>query len=322
MSSNTSPMQVQPRLTQIALAIKPEGMIADAVLPRVQTDGEKFVYTKFNTSEVFTIPDTKVGRTSEPNQVEFGSVDVTAATEDHALDDLVPNKDVDNAKNSNSGANPLDIAAENTTVLLEMAREQRVANLVFNLNTYSSSLRETLSGVGQWSDYTNSNPVAAILAAMDKMLVRPTDIVFGQATWTAFRQHPKVVAAVLNMTGGQGGLAASGYATREAVAALLELRRVHVGQAFANTANKGQTASYSRLWGKHCALLKIETAVRNTRSPMPTFGFTAQWGSRIAGTIDAPTKGVRGSQIVRVGEQVIELVTMQEAGYYFQNAVA
>jgi len=322
MSTNTAPFTVQPKLTQIAMAIRPEGMIADLVSPRVPVEGEKFVYTKFTTEEMFTIPDTKVGRTSEPNTVEFGGVDLTDSTEDHGLDDVVPNKDVKNAANGNTNYDPLEAAAENTAILVAMAREQRVANLLFSLNTYAASLRTTLSGTGQWSDYANSDPLAAILNAMDLMLVRPDTVTMGQLVWTKFRQHPKVVAAVLNKSGGQGGLSAAGYATRQAVADLLEVKNLFIGESFGNTAKKGQAASYVRLWGKHCAMFKLGPPSRNARNPMPTFSMTAQWGERVAGTIDAPTKGLLGSTIVRVGEQVKELVPFQEAGYFFQNAIA
>ena len=322
MSTNTAPFTVQPKLTQIALAIKPQDMIADLVCPRVPVEGEKFIYTKFTTSEVFTIPDTKVGRTSEPNQVEFGAVDVTDSTEDHGLDDVVPNKDVMAAAAFKTNFDPFEQAAENTAILLELAREQRVATLLFNLNTYQVPLRATLSGTSQWSDFTNSDPLAAILNAMDLMLMRPTDICYGQLAWTKFRTHPKVVAAVLNRSGGLGGLNAAGWATREAVAQLLELKMVHVGASFSNGAKPGQAAAYTRLWGKHCAMWRIERGVRSARSPLPTFSFTAQYGTRVAGTIAEPKKGLHGSQIVRVGEQVKELVSFQECGYFFQNVVA
>lgn len=322
MSTNTAPFTIQPRLTQIAMAIKPEGMIADEVCPRVPVPAEKFIWTRFTTEEMFTIPDTRVGRTSEPNTVEFGGKDVTESVEDHGLDDLVPNKDINAAAAGNANYDPMEEAAANTAVLVELAREKRVADLYFSLGTYDPALRTTLSGTGQWSDYDNSDPVPEILAKMDLMLVRPTDIGFGQAGWTVFRQHPKVVAAVLNRTNGMGGLNAAGYVTRQAVADLLEIRRVHVGAAFSNASKKGQAASYVRLWGKHCAMWKLETTVRSARSPMPSFGFTAQFGERVAGTMDEPKKGLKGSTLVRVGEQVKELIAFQQCGYFWQNAFA
>lgn len=166
------------------------------------------------------------------------------------------------------------------------------------------------------------DPLSYILNLFDSMLIRPNTAVFGQATWTKLRTHPKIVAAVLNKSGGTGGLNAAGAANREAIAALLEIDNIFIGSSFSNTAKKGQTASYSRLWGKHASFIKLEKAVKNARSPLPTFALTAQWGDRVAGTIDAPRVGLEGSQIVRVGEHVKELITFQEAGYFVQNAVA
>ncbi|EHF7717022.1 phage capsid protein, partial [Salmonella enterica] len=53
-----------------------------------------------------------------------------------------------------------------------------------------------------------------------------------------------------------------------------------------------------------------------------TFGFTAQFGSRVSGSIPDPDMGMRGGQRVRVGESVRELIVAQDCGYFFQNAVS
>ena len=319
MSTNTAPFTVQPRLTQIAMAVKPQGMVADLICPRVPVEAEKFIYTKMATDEAFSIPDTRVGRTSEPNTVEFGGTDVTDSTEDYGLDDVVPNKDVDNARGTNY--DPMAAATERTALLVQLAREQRVANLYFTLGNYSAAQRATLSGTSQWSDYANSDPVTAILTAFDNMLVRPNIGVLGQAVWTKLRMHPKVVAAVLGATGVGAAAAASGAVARKAVADLLELEDVIVGQAFYNGSKKGQAAAFSRLWGKHAAFLRIERSVRDPRGALPTFAFTAQWGEQIAGTLAEPRIGLGGSTRVRVGERVKELIAFQDAGTFFQNAV-
>jgi len=318
--ATTAPFTVQPRLTQIALAVRENLFIADEVCPRVPVEGEKFVYTKLTTEESFTIPDTKIGRTSQANEVEFGATDVTDSTEDHGLEDPVPNKDIKNAQGTN--VDPLGMATELTTQLVLLAREQRVATLLFTLANYAASLRTTLAGNSQWSDWTNSNPVDAMLAAMDSMLIRPNTIVMGRAVWTKVRQHPKVTAAVLGQSGVGAAQQASGSVSRQAVADLLEVDRILIGESFYNTAKKGQTASYSRLWGKHCALLHINRSIRSPRTTMPTFCFTAEWGARRAGTYEDPKRGIDGSTVVKVVEQVKELIPFQEAGYFFQNAVA
>jgi len=202
-----------------------------------------------------------------------------------------------------------------------LAREKRVADLFTTLGTYSAGLRATLSDTSQWSDYANSDPINAILTMFDAMLVRPNVGWMGQAVWTKLRMHPKVVAAVLNNSNGLGGAAAAGVIARRAVVDLLELEDIHVGQPFSNTAKKGQAASYGRLWGKHAGFARIDPNVRDARASMPTFSFTAQWGDRIAGTISDPNIGIDGGQKVRVGEHLKELVSFQDAGCFFQNAV-
>jgi hypothetical protein len=319
MSTNTAPFTVQPKLTQIAMAIKPQGMIADMVCPRIRVPGEKFIYTKMSTDEAFTIQDTRVGRTGAPNQVEFGGKDETDSTEDYGLDDPVPNKDVKNAEGTNY--DPLAAAAERTTILVDLAREKRVADLYFTLNNYLPSQRKTLSGSSRWSDYAGSDPVTDILTAFDNMLVRPNIGIVGRAVWTKLRMHPKVVAAVLNNSNGLGGASAAGVIQRKAVAELLELDDIYVGESFINASKKGQAASYARLWGKHAAFLRIDPNVRDTRAALPTFAFTAQWGDRVGGTIPDSNIGLDGGQRVRVGEHVKELICFQEVGTFFQNVV-
>lgn len=319
MSTNTAPFTVQPRLTQIAMAIKPVGLIADEVCPRIPVPAEKFIYTKMNTEEGFTIPDVRVGRTGQPNRVEFGGVDVTDSTEDFGLDDSVPNKDILNAEGTNY--DPLDAATDRTTILVRLAREQRVAALYFTLGNYPAAQRATLAGADQWSDPA-SDPLKAILDMFDTMLIRPNVGTFGRLTYSGLRRHPKIVAAVLNSGGVAGGAAAAGAVSKQALADLLELDEIHVGESFSNTAKKGQAPVYARLWGKHASFARIDKAVRDTRAALPTFGFTAQWGDVVAGTLEDNSIGLRGGQRVRVGEHVKELIAFPEVGCFFQNAVA
>jgi hypothetical protein len=146
------------------------------------------------------------------------------------------------------------------------------------------------------------------------MIMRPNVLVIGQQVATQLMQHPKVVQ-IVNKTS-----QASGIVTLEALAAALGLERVVVGQSWVNNAKKGQTASYARAWGKHAALLRVDNLADASRGS--TFGFTAQWGDRIAGSEFDRDIGLRGGQRVRVGESVKEVITENTLGYFFQNAVA
>lgn len=319
-----TPFSQSPRYTQIAMAVKPEGMIADIVCPRVPVDSDKFIYTKADHLDYFTLPDSNVGRTSQPNRVEFGATDVTESVTDQALDDFVPNRDIKSAANSGGNYDPLTTAVEGIAVLLNMAREKRVADLYFNSATYATDLRTSLSDTDMW-DNTASDPVDQLLAMFESMIVKPNLGIFGRRAWRRFRTHPKVVAMALNKGMAiAGGSEAAGILSQQQVAELLELKNIVIGETLFNAAKKGQPAAMQGLWTPtSAAFQRIDTNVRNVRNmAMPTFGFTAQWGTLFSGTIADATTGIEGGQLVRVGEYVKELVSFQEAGCLFQNTVA
>ncbi|MDH2918490.1 MAG: phage capsid protein [Sideroxydans sp.] len=316
---STTAFPLNPALTAIAIAFNnPDAqLIADRVLPRVPT-AKKFSYTKYDAAQGYTVPDTKVGRKSEPNMVDFGGVSLTDECVDYGLDDLLPNDEVAafDAMPKPATGGPVSPSALSTmmlTGLLQLDREVRVANTVFNAASFSAGNQATLAGGTQWSDRVNSDPLNSITNAMDVPLVRPNRMVIGQLAWTQLRQHPKIVQAV-----GKSAQTA-GYASLESIAELLELQEIIVGRSVYNTAKKGQAPVYARAWGKHCALLHIDSLA--AQLGQPTFGWTAQFGSRIAGDIAEPKAGLRGGVRIRSGESVKEIVVSSEAGYFFQNCV-
>jgi hypothetical protein len=318
-----APFVIQPRLTAITLAYKNADMIADQVLPRVQVDSPDFKYTSYTKEDTFTIPDTKVGRVGKTNQIDYSASELTASVADFGLEEAVPYFDTAAAAAAIAvqGVTPVDPearATEQISDVLALAREQRVANLVFNAASYAGANQQTLAGTSQWSDFTNgvSNPINDILTALDLMIVRANSLVLGQAVWTKLRQHPKVIQAIY----GSGSAQQSGVVSREQVAQLLELKQILVGQGFVNTAKKGQAGTFSRLWGKFASLLYINPLTSTTRDM--SYGVTAQWGPRVSGTIEDKDIGLRGGTRVRVGESVKELVLANDTGYLFQAAVA
>lgn len=317
----TTAFPVNPELTAIAIGYRNRDvdLIADQVLPRVGRVGKKFNWTRYKKEDAYTVPQTRVARRAEPTVVEFGGELVPDECIDFALDDIVPNDEVEawSAMPKPASGGPVSPLAKSTmlvTGLLQLDREVRVAGQVFSAATYPTGNKVTLAGTSQWSDFTNSNPVDAILGALDVPLFRPNHLVFGQAVWTKLRQHPKMVTAIL------GNDVSTGAVTREQVASFFEVRRVLVGAGFVNTARKGQPATFARVWGKHAAALFISADAAD--ADQPTFGLTAEFGNRVAGQMDEPRMGMRGSVRVRVGESVKEVISAPDVGYFFENAIA
>lgn len=314
----TTAFPVNPELSAVAIGYRNRDveLIADMVLPRVPT-AKKFAYTKYTQADGYTVPATRVGRKSEPTMVNFGGQLINDECVDWGLDDLVPNDEIaafNAMPKPGSMVSPQAKSVSLLTGLVLLDREIRVAATVFALATYPAGNQATLSGTSQWSDFTNSNPLDALLVALDVPLIRPNTVVLGQQVWTKLRQHPRLIQAA-NASAQTGGAI-----TRQDLADLLEVKNVLVGVGFYNTARKGQTPTYARVWGKAAALLFVSEDQAN--ADQPTFGFTAQFGDRIAGVIPEPKKGLRGGETVRVGESVKEVISANEAGYYFHTAVA
>lgn len=308
--SNASAWAIDPELTQIAIGYRNREMIADRVLPRISQLGQsEFKYQFYPMEQGFTVPNTLVGRRSQVPEVNFKSEERTAAAEDYGLEHALPQRDVDNAP---EGTNPMGRVTEWLTNLIELDRELRVAQMVFNSNTYGTSNKVALSGADQFTD-GSSDPVRLMLEKMDLVIMRPNRVVFGQGVWREFRQHPKVVKAT-NRNSGDSGVAA-----REAVAELLEVEEVIVGRALVNSARIGQPAQMQQAWGNHVAMLHIDRLADTQQGA--TFGFTAPYGQREGAQWFDRNVGTKGGTRVRVAESLAEVVSAPDLGFLIQNAI-
>lgn len=315
------PFVVDPALTAIAIGYRNEAytLIADQVLPRVTVGGEKFKWTKFNAGERLTVPNTRVGRTGAPNRVEFSGTEVDDSVDDYGLDVPIPNSDITEAARlraqGHSLYDPEAEAVEGLADLMLLDREVRIAGIVHNAATYAAGRKVTLSGTSQLSDYTNSTPIPVLKTAIEGTLgPRPNTVVMGFSVWSKLSSHPHIVNAI------RGNLTNQGIVTREEFARLFEIKNLLVGESFVNTARKGQTEVLSRVWGKHIAVLHLNPMASRQRSL--TFGFTAQYGSKVSGRIEDEDIGLQGGTRIRNGERIKELIVAQDCGYFIENAVA
>lgn len=303
------PFPSDARLTAIALAYRnPDvALIGDMVMP-LTPSAQEFKWLKYDLAAGYLVPDLKVGRKSYPTEVEFNATEQIDKVVDYALDDFIPNEDLEA---DNQGVDPRGTAVGFLTNLLMLGREIRVAGAVFNSANYTNTA--TLSGTSQWSDNT-SDPVAAIGDALDVPVYRPNIGVLGQATWTKLRRNPKIVQAIKNTSQG------AGMVSRQEFADFFELSELYIGAGFVNTAKKGQNMATSRVWGKHASFIYRDRAAGPQAGV--TWGFTAQWGGRNSGTIPDQKRGATGGETLRVLERVKEVVAAPDMGFYFQNAVA
>jgi hypothetical protein len=300
-------------LTAIAIAYKNPDLsyIADAVLPRVPVGSTTFEYTTYPLEQSYQVPSTKVGEKGQINSVELTGTRQSNFTEDFGIQIPLSANDI---KTAPAGFDPREYAVSQATDLVMRDREVRVSSMLFNPAAYPADNRIDMSGVAttQWSDYVNSDPIRFIVDKLDSCPMRPNALALGHAVWNKLSMHPKVVKAANGNDGGEG------RATRERVAELLEIGEVLVGSSFFNTVKPGKTPVLARAWGKHALAFYRDRSVATSGGI--TFGITAEYESRVAGSKDVDM-GLRGGVVVRSGESVRELIVAPYAAYFFEKAI-
>lgn len=293
----------------IAIAYHNTKLIADLVLPRVVVGKKEFKYTEYPLADSFTVPDTLYPKKGRPNMVDFGGSEVTSMTIDYGLEDTISNDDITNAP---EGSNLEGKGVEYVTDLVALAREVRTAAVIFNTANYASSNTLALTGTAKFSDYENSDPLKVLVEALDTPIMRPNTMTIGRLAWSKLIMHPKVVKAA------QGNSGDSGIALKARVAEILELDNIFVGEGRLNTAKKGQTAIMERVWGNNISLTYLNALADTQRGV--TFGFTAQYGTKQAGS-DTVDVGINGGRLVRSAESIKELIVAKDVGFLLEDVI-
>lgn len=297
--------QANPSMTAIAIAYRNPDivMIADEVMPRVPVGALAFDWIEYPEAEMFGVPDTRVGPRSAPNQVELSGVKRDASVEDFGIDIPLDNPTIVRAEAA--GYDPRNRATEMATNIVLLDREIRVARVVTDPALYHADQKLAATDADFFDE--DADPFDVVDEMIDKCWMKPNQLTFGHFTWRKFRKHPKVVQAV------RGSTTSTGVLTRQEVADAFEVNRILVGSGRVNVARPGLAPTLNRTWGATITGQFIDRTVTPDTGGV-TFGFTAVYGSKVAGTKQVDM-GLRGGEMVRSGESVRELVVARRAGF-------
>lgn len=301
-----------PEMTAICQAYKNEPYVADEVCPfSSPVNNVNFKYDVFPIGEQLTVQDDRVTRKGEIPEIDYSSYEETASIEDHALSSYVPYNDV---KSANDPERVKNNAAMQTMNKIIMNREIRVANLIFNADSYIASNVLAIASADDKFTNPNVNAMKIINERLDKMLMRANVMTLSQQAWLALRTNPYIVKAVKSGTNGEG------MATQAAVSELFELRKIIVARANRNVNNNPKSLNAGKIWGPHLSLTYQESAIQTqgTFTFCTTVPFENADGIT-AGSVFDRKRGVRGSYEVRVAQQIKELIIAKEAGALITN---
>lgn len=269
--------------------------IADDVMPVVPVGKRSDKYFGLPIETMQTLARTAMaGNRGRPGEFPYSLGNSLYNVSDYGLIDFVS---ADEEANADAPLQPRMMSADILTNALNLAREVRVASVVFGASNYGSNTT-ALSGTGRW-DNSASDPIKAIQDAQAAVFSRTNVLVMGELVWNAFRNNPNVIRYITGRAGTSLG-ATPALVDAEFVARALGLDAVIVGKAKYATQNEGATVASDYVWGKSAALIRVE------RNPNPrgtqTFAATMRFGGRSFQNQVIPEllAGVRGGVWVKI----------------------
>lgn len=302
---------IDPVLSSVAQGYKNNDYVGGALFPTApvkQRGGKIIAFGK----EDFMLYNTARSPGANTKRVQFGYSGSSYALESHSLEGVLP---IENEQEADAvpGIDMGSLTVNKTQNIISLRLEKQQADIARTAASYPAGNKVTLSGTGQWSDFSGtSDPVKDIETAKEAVRVktgkRPNTIVMGAAVFAMLKQHPKIIDR-MKYTGRD-------VATKEMLASLFDVATVEVGDAvYADDAG-----TFSDVWGKDVVLAYTVVGSVADRGE-PSYGYTYQLeGYAIAEEpyLDRSAK----SWIYPVTDEVAPVIAGATAGYLITNAVA
>lgn len=317
-----APFTINPALVAIAndytrLNAQNRGYIADRVAPRIRVDAPLFEYPEFPIDGALLVPDTQVGRLGRLNEILESFEMVAGSVKDYGIASPIPYRDLAAASASRIPLNLKTRAVRNTFDKVQLAREVRVANLVFSAGQYLAGYTTAIDNAARWH-LAATKPFTVIANAKAGMLLQPNIAVMSDRVKSILKRHPQGSVML-------GGTAQGGRMIGDdELAQLLGVEEIVVGNAIRQTSAKGQAVTTAPIWGDNLALIRrapVNADGTGLTDAEPSFISTFQWGGNVAGETVDPDMGLYGGERVRAGESLIEKKVAPFAGYLFTNVV-
>lgn len=311
----TEQVHVDAALTNLSLGYRNPAFISDLIAPVVPVRKQFDRYYVYDAErEGFRpTPDLRAPG-AEADEVDFSLSTDTYHCDDHALAAVVPDEERDNA---DPAIQPAIDRVEFLRDRIDLNKEVELMARLIDETVIPQS--ETLSGTAQWSDFTNSDPVAAVEAKkatiVGSVQVAPNTLVLPYLVYAKLRVHPKIVD--------RAKFATFGVVGPEILAQIFDVDRVLVPRAMMNLAAPGQTPSMSHVWGKNAVLCHVPA-----RPGLKTvsLAYTFQWGGAPGSLgghlVETWREDRRKADAVRVQRYYDQKIVAPGAAYVWRAAVA
>jgi len=305
-------VRVDPLLSGISVAYRNRVYIAPTIAPVIPSQLDAGKFAVYNQADWFR---NEAGKRAAGTRAKRGSYGITFDSylcEEVAFAREVPDE---LRRNAMEPIRPDQDGTEYATDKVMLAKEVRVATKMTTAANWASGNTVTLSGTSQWSDYTNSDPISDVEAALDtihgKTGMRVNTMVLPFLIWKKLKHHPDIVDRIK--------YSQKGLVTIDLLGEIFEIENILLAEALYTTTNEGVAAgseSYSYVWGKDVVLAYV-AGNPGVQIPTAMYQFTsAQRGIR------RWREEAEHQDVVEAFELVDEKIVSNLLGYVIKAAIA
>lgn len=242
-------LHIAKALTNLTIQYKNSEYIAPMFLKDIPVQKESDLYYVYERN--FRIEDTWRANKSPSNQVTWGISTSSYSCDEHALSDIVSDRD-----RRNSDAINVDVdTTEFLTDKILLTQEWEAATLMFTTTSWGGNAQ--LATATSWNyNTTTSAPIQNVLSGTGYIVqnsgVRPNTLVIGWDTFQCLKENPNVYDRIKYVE--------RAIVTEQLLAAIFDVDNVYVGKAVYDTSKEsapGNTAiasSMTFMWGGHALL--------------------------------------------------------------------
>jgi len=291
------------------------GLVAQQVLPVVEVAKPAGAFGKIKVEQLLKTSSTRRTPGAGYNRGSWTFDDASFACEEHGWEEPVDDRE-SKMYSDYFDAEQISTMRAYNHVLIEM--EKRVAAAVFNATTWTSY---TTTITNEWDDAANAVPITdvhgAAQAVFDQCGLWANALIVNRKVWRNLRVCDQVIDLIK-----YAGITdpRQGNITTQTMAQVFDLDYIIVAGGAKDTALEGQDTSISPIWSDEYAMVCRVATTNDIREPCIGRMFHyAEDGSQIGGTVETYRDEPKRSDIVRVRNDVDEVILYVEAGHLFDN---
>lgn len=273
MGFTAADLHIDAPLTNLVIGFEPEGFIVDQIFPQVPVNKQSDKYYVWEKGEFFRIPQTQRSPKTKGNEVVFNVGSDSYFADNYALRHEESFEAMANADQVLSGRQKRVRAIKS---LLHLDWEDRVARQIqsgSNLGSFT-----TLSGVNQWNDFTNSNPLDDVDAAIDSIRSSTGKLanlmIVPYSVSRKLRRHPELLELKKFVEKGVVSIAG--------MQEFFSIPKILIGNTIKNTGEEGHTNTFVDVWGKTVVVAYV-TNGPDPDGKDPSLGYSFRWNAPLLG---------------------------------------